>query len=97
MPQPVATTIQPEFWPLDLLRTTFATTPSPRVTSSIVPINSAANLVMTFVRPGKYASVVIKAPQLLSIGFYQGADRPSLRRPAAVDQNVRAGDEPGFL
>src|SRR5437899_2094909 len=75
IPQPVATTIQPEFWPLDLLRTTFATTPSPKVTSSIVPISSAATLVMTFVRPGKLARVVIRSRPTLSMGFYQRAEK----------------------
>src|SRR6266702_863349 len=36
-------TIQPAFWPLVLLRTTFATTPSPRMMSSMVPSSSARN------------------------------------------------------
>src|SRR5688572_13820005 len=40
-PQPVATTIQPALFPLDLLRRTFATTPSPMRMSSAVPISSA--------------------------------------------------------
>src|SRR5574341_390373 len=39
-------TIQPEFWPLVLLSTTLATTPSPRMISSIVPRTSARNGVM---------------------------------------------------
>src|SRR5438477_9831878 len=34
-------TIQPEFWPFDLVSKTLATTPSPRMTSSIVPMSSA--------------------------------------------------------
>src|SRR5438477_5459007 len=34
-------TIHPEFWPLVRLSTTFATTPSPRMTSSMVPRSSA--------------------------------------------------------
>src|SRR2546426_7906696 len=39
--QPAVMTIQPAFWPLVLLSTTFATTPSPRMTSSMVPSSSA--------------------------------------------------------
>src|SRR6266850_6363851 len=41
--QPAVMTIQPAFWPLVLLRTTLATTPSPRMTSSMVPSSSARN------------------------------------------------------
>src|SRR5687767_7270618 len=40
-------TIQPLFWPFDLLRTTFATTPSPRVTSRAVPMTSPRNGLMS--------------------------------------------------
>src|SRR3989442_12639464 len=38
---PAVMTIQPAFWPLVLLSTTLATTPSPRMTSSMVPRSSA--------------------------------------------------------
>src|SRR5438093_13766280 len=41
--QPAVMTIQPEFWPLVLLSTTLATTPSPRMTNSLVPSSSASN------------------------------------------------------
>src|SRR5213080_5015714 len=41
--QPAVMTIQPEFWPLVLLSTTLATTPSPRMTNSMVPSSSARN------------------------------------------------------
>src|SRR6266850_7872992 len=41
--QPAVMTIQPEFWPLVLLSTTLATTPSPRMMSSMVPSSSARN------------------------------------------------------
>src|SRR5258705_10081100 len=40
---PAVITIQPAFWPLVLLRTTLATTPSPRTMSSMVPSSSARN------------------------------------------------------
>src|SRR2546422_3150996 len=39
--QPAVITIQPAFWPLVLLSTTLATTPSPSVTNSMVPSSSA--------------------------------------------------------
>src|SRR5215510_12627991 len=39
--QPVVITIQPELLPLVWLRTTFATTPSPRMIRRAVPRNSA--------------------------------------------------------
>src|SRR5881392_1485436 len=39
--QPAVMTIQPAFWPLVLLSTTLATTPSPRMISSMVPSSSA--------------------------------------------------------
>ena len=45
-PHPKVITIQPLFWPLVRLRTTFATTPSPSRTSSIVPIASARSVCM---------------------------------------------------
>ncbi len=45
--QPVVMTIQPEFWPLDLLRRTLATTPSPRRTRMAVPKSSARKGDMT--------------------------------------------------
>jgi hypothetical protein len=38
-------TIQPEFWPLDLLSKTLATTPSPKTIRVIVPNISARNIV----------------------------------------------------
>src|SRR5438128_11298182 len=38
---PAVMTIQPAFWPLVLLSTTLATTPSPKMTSSMVPSSSA--------------------------------------------------------
>src|SRR5882762_6853015 len=40
-PQPAVMTIHPAFWPLVLLSTTLATTPSPRMISSMVPSTSA--------------------------------------------------------
>src|SRR5437016_2601522 len=40
-PQPAVMTIHPAFWPLVLLSTTLATTPSPRMISSMVPSSSA--------------------------------------------------------
>src|ERR1041385_4571384 len=40
---PAVMTIHPPFWPLVLLSTTLATTPSPRMTSSMVPSSSARN------------------------------------------------------
>src|SRR3954469_4438583 len=45
-PHATAITNQPPFCPLVLLSTTFATTPSPRRMSSIVPIASASSLCM---------------------------------------------------
>src|SRR6266496_6380732 len=39
--QPAVMTIQPPFWPLVLLSTTLATTPSPRMINSMVPSSSA--------------------------------------------------------
>src|SRR5207247_10910412 len=39
--QPAVITIQPPLWPLVLLSTTLATTPSPRMTNSMVPSSSA--------------------------------------------------------
>src|SRR6266545_6567201 len=39
--QPAVMTIHPLFWPLVLLSTTLATTPSPRTISSMVPRTSA--------------------------------------------------------
>src|SRR5467141_2426687 len=39
--QPAVMTIQPAFWPLVLLSTTLATTPSPKMISSMVPSSSA--------------------------------------------------------
>src|SRR2546428_12037105 len=39
--QPAVMTIHPAFWPLVLLSTTLATTPSPRMISSMVPSSSA--------------------------------------------------------
>src|SRR2546430_4624181 len=41
--QPAVMTIQPAFWPLVLLSTTLATTPSPKMISSMVPNSSARN------------------------------------------------------
>src|SRR5438445_12644757 len=38
---PAVMTIHPLFWPLVLLSTTLATTPSPRMINSMVPSNSA--------------------------------------------------------
>src|SRR5882762_1747311 len=38
---PAVMTIHPAFWPLVLLSTTLATTPSPRMINSIVPSTSA--------------------------------------------------------
>src|SRR5256885_5227108 len=40
-PQPAVMTIHPPFWPLVLLSTTLATTPSPRMINSMVPSSSA--------------------------------------------------------
>jgi hypothetical protein len=40
MPHPNVMTIQPEFWALDLLSRTAATTPSPKRIRSAVPIVS---------------------------------------------------------
>src|SRR5467141_2556783 len=40
-PHPAVMTIHPAFWPLVLLSTTLATTPSPRMISSMVPSTSA--------------------------------------------------------
>src|SRR5258707_1162940 len=45
-PQPAVMTIHPEFWPLVLLSTTLATTPSPRMINSMVPSTSARKGVM---------------------------------------------------
>src|SRR5207237_1995596 len=39
--QPAVMTIHPAFWPLVLLSTTLATTPSPRMINSMVPSSSA--------------------------------------------------------
>src|SRR5258705_901200 len=39
--QPAVITIHPAFWPLVLLSTTFATTPSPKMINSMVPRTSA--------------------------------------------------------
>src|SRR2546422_1362468 len=40
-PQPAVMTIHPLFWPLVLVSTTLATTPSPRMINSMVPSSSA--------------------------------------------------------
>src|SRR5207249_9804970 len=40
---PAVMTIHPLFWPLVLLSTTLATTPSPRMINSMVPSTSARN------------------------------------------------------
>src|SRR5215469_14280872 len=50
MAHPVVITIQPEFCPLFLLKTTLATTPSPKMMSNMVPMISAINgLFMNYV------------------------------------------------
>src|SRR6266498_1648616 len=51
-PHPAVITIQPLFWPLDLLSRTFATTPSPSTTSNMVPIISAVNGLIGLYVPG---------------------------------------------
>src|SRR5689334_1252424 len=48
-PHPAVMTIQPPPFPLDCLSRTFATTPSPRRTSSMVPINSAEKTLIAYV------------------------------------------------
>src|SRR5947208_492640 len=67
-PQPVVITIQPEFCPLDLFSSTLATTPSPRSTRIMVPINSAVNGDIVFLLGlGNDGGEISKGALLLSI------------------------------
>src|SRR5881398_1751647 len=67
--QPAVMTIQPAFWPLVLLSTTLATTPSPRMISSMVPSSSARNGGIGVEREGAKLSAGKRLVYTLSVHF----------------------------